>query len=126
MSAVTLLALKNAAAATVNFTPLVVASDSVTWAESAGTSLSAWRKANLTRKIPSPQSKSAIRYTGKITYPVQDPTTGAIKHIGLATVELVFPQDMTGDDRGELTARLRSFVADPVITNATTSLALPF
>lgn len=126
MSAVTTLALKNAAAATVNFTPLVVASDSVVWAEAAGTTLAAWRKASLARKIPAGASKSSIRYTGKVTYPVQDATTGAIKHTLLGTFDIVFPQDAIVGDRNELLARFRAMVADAVLTNAAASLDLPY
>lgn len=126
MGAVTTLVLKNAAAASVNFVPLVVAPDSVTWAEPAGTTLAAYRKATFSRKIPVAQSKSAIRYAGKLSFPVQDAVTGAIRHIGLGTFELVFPQDMIAADRDELTARFRAFVADAIVTNATTSLGLPY
>lgn len=126
MGAVTTLALKNAAATTVNFTPLVVAPESVTWAESAGTTLAAYRKALFSRKIPTAQSKSAIRFAGKLTYPVQDAVTGSIKHIGLGTWELVFPQDMITADRNELVARFRAFIADQIVTDATASLNLPY
>lgn len=112
-----ILALKNAAAAVVNFSPFSRDKSSATWVENLTAAMNLWRTWSVWNKVPAASSRSAYRGYGKLTYPVlTNATTGQIDNIIFA-IDVVVPQTVAQTDIDEATARFRQAVNDVTFTD---------
>lgn len=125
MATFAILALKNAAAATVNFAQLSRDKISASWCENLTAAMNQWRIWTVSNKVPAPSSKAAYRAQSKLTYPVLNVTTQQTSNI-LFVTDVVVPQDVALTDVNEAIARFRAGVGDATFTDLVTNKTIPF
>lgn len=125
MATFAILALKNAATATVNFAQLARDKVSASWCENLTAAMNQWRIWTVSNKVPAPSSKAAYRAQSKLTYPVLNVTTQQTSNI-LFVTDVVVPQDVALTDVNEAIARFRAGVGDVTFTDLVTNKTIPF
>lgn len=125
MATFAVLALKNAAAAVVNFTQLSRDKISASWCENSTAAMNQWRTWTVSNKVPASSSKAAYRAQSKLTYPVLNVTTQQTSNI-LFVTDVVIPQDVALTDVNEAIARFRAGVSDVTFTDLVTNKTVPF
>lgn len=114
MASATTLALKNAAAATVNYYPTLIATGSkAVYTDRTNSKLALQSHAALMYN----ESSEQRRASGKVDYRVEDATTGKIS-TGFGEFAFRIPNAFSATDRQELEARLRQMIDDAIVTAA--------
>lgn len=114
MASATTLVLKNAAAVNVNYYPVKIQTGQLArYVDRTNTKLALQHVAQLNIT----ESTEQRRVFGKVDYRVENATTGVIK-TGYGEFAFRIPNEFTATDRQELEARLRTAVADAIVTAA--------
>lgn len=114
MASATTLALKNAAAATVNYSPKTIATGSkAVYVDRTQGVIALQPTASLNFR----ESASVRNVSGKLVYPVKDSVTGEIDSC-LGKFEFVLPLKLDSAARDEILARTRAMIDDAIVTVA--------
>lgn len=114
MASAIILALKNAAAAVVNYVPKMIATGSKAMYVDRTQGVIALQP---TASLNFRESTSVRNVSGKLVYPVQDSVTGEIDSC-LGKFEFVLPLKVDAAARDEILARTRAMIDDVIVTVA--------
>lgn len=121
MSAIATLALKNHAAATVNFTPDTVrGGDYAKWEDRTAATFAGTPYVSMTRKA-SPDANGVRKCQLKLVIPSVDGVTGLVKYKPMFTAQFDLPNSATLSERQELLARVKELVISSVVNGAVLS-----
>lgn len=125
MGAITTLVLKDKDNVNVNYVPFNQMPNSPVafWGDKTAGTLAGYRLASLQVALPTDKTNGMSRITARLTYPVLDGVTGAVKHTLLASVEIKMHATATADERKQLAFRLAALTEASIIkTDAIQSL----
>lgn len=125
MSTMATISLKNHAGTEQTFAPDFKTPTLVGWVQAGWSSLVSKVMATLGVKTPKDVVTGTVRITGKVTYPILDVTTGALKYTPFVTFEMVSPASVDLTNRRELWARFKDFVSDPAVQTVVEEQSTP-
>lgn len=117
MAAQTTVVLKDKDNLNVNYVPFVQSGNASVafWADKTAGTLSGYRLASLSVTLPQDRVSGMSRIVTRLTYPVLDAVTGAVKHTMLFSAEYKMHASATADERKQMAFRAASLLEASVI-----------